>query len=153
MATRGKMKQRLLEERDRLLQELEALRHRIGGLELAISLLEKEDEDQSGDEKTSGRGQAKELLLDLLREAGTTGLNATTAVEIAARRGKKLARGTAASTLSRMKADGVVTHENDRYRLVEITRPKVGTIGVGGTGSSLASTIAALAASTGGRVT
>lgn len=146
MATRGKMKQRLLEERDRLLQELEALKHRIGGLELAISLLEKEDDDQPGDE-TSGRGKAKELLLDLLREVGTTGLNASTAVEIAARRGKKLARGTAASTLSRLKADGVVTHENDRYRLVEITRPKVAGIGGGG-----GNVIAALAGSAGGKV-
>jgi hypothetical protein len=148
------MKQRLLEERDRLLQELEALKHRIGGLELAMSLLEKEDDDQS--DETSGRGKAKELLLDLLREVGTTGLNANIAAQIALRRGKKLARGTAASTLSRLKADGIVSHENDRYRLVEFARPTrvvsggtvnissvsgVGSAGTSGTGTATGSKV------------
>jgi hypothetical protein len=117
--------QRLLDERDRLLGELEALRHKIGGLELAISLFEREDDDPPA-KGTSGRGKAKELLLDLLREVGTTGLNASTAVEIASRRGVKLARGTAASTLSRLKADDVVTYEGDRYRLRDLARPKPG---------------------------
>jgi hypothetical protein len=155
MAPRGKMKanvQRLLEERDRLLQQIEALKQTVGGLELAISLLEKEDNDQPH-KGTSGRGKAKEVLLDLLKEVGTTGLNASSAVEIAARRGVKLARGTAASTLSRLKADGVVIHEHDRYRLVEFSRPKpvvnvTGGLGGGGgsPSTSTATPIAAMAA-------
>lgn len=124
---KAKNVQRLIDERDKLVDDMEALKHRIGGLELAISLLEKDDDGQA-ENGTSGRGKAKELLLDLLKEAGTTGLNATTAVEIAARRGKKLQRGTAASTLSRLKTDGVVLHEHDRYRLVEFARPKIAAV-------------------------
>jgi hypothetical protein len=124
--------QRLLDERDRLMDESDALQNRIAGLELAISLLAKDD-GESPATATSGRGKAKELLLDLLKEVGTTGLNASSAVEIAARRGVTLARGTAASNLSRMKKDGVVTYDGERYRLPEFSRSKVVNLSATGT--------------------
>jgi hypothetical protein len=106
---------RLIEERDRLLREAEALDQKIEGLNLAISILERED-DQS-DRRASGRGKTKELLVSLLKEAGATGLNANTAVALAERKGITLARGTAASTLSRLKQNGVVIYDGERYRL------------------------------------
>lgn len=114
---------KLIDQRDRLLVEAEALRNKIAGLELAISLIE-QDSAPSTPAEPQRRGNVKELLIDLLREVGTIGLNANSAVEMAARRGMILARGTAASNLSRMKADGVVTHNDDRYRLPEFSRPK-----------------------------
>jgi hypothetical protein len=127
--------QRLLVERDKLVEQMEALRHRIGGLELAISVLEKDDDDEASKPQRGARGKTKELILSLLQEVGTTGLNATTAVELAKRRNMELARGTAASTLSRLKNDGVVLYEDDRYRLKEFPRPKVvGIQGVAATG-------------------
>jgi hypothetical protein len=106
---------RLLEERDRLLREAEALDQKIDGLNLAISVLEREDDQP--DRRASGRGKTKELLVTLLKEAGATGLNANSAVEMAARRGIALARGTAASTLSRLKQNGVANYDGERYRL------------------------------------
>jgi hypothetical protein len=124
---RSKMKtkdlQRLLAERDKLMEQMEALKHRIGGLELAISLLDREDDDAPVRERGK-RGKTKELILSLLQEAGTTGLNATTAVEMAKRRNENLARGSAASTLSRLKSEDVVTYDGDRYRLTDL-RPKL----------------------------
>jgi hypothetical protein len=129
MAPRGspKMKaniQKLVDERDRLLAQMTAIKNKVEGLELAMQLME-QDKSQSptSETDTSKRGQAKGILLDLLREVGTSGLNATSAVEMAERRGVKLERGTAASNLSRMKADGVVTYDSDRYRLPEFSRP------------------------------
>jgi hypothetical protein len=127
---------KLINERDRLLDQVQALNHKISGLELAISLLEQDqDERQQPAKELSQRGSAKALLLDLLREVGTTGLNATTAVEIAARRGVKLERGTAASNLSRMKADNTVTYDRERYRLPEFTRATITVVQGGAKGS------------------
>jgi hypothetical protein len=115
--SRTKDMKRLIEERDRLITEAAALQHKIDGLNLAISILEREDDEQPHN-RMSGRGKTKELLISLLKEAGATGLNANSAVEMAERKGIRLARGTAASTLSRLKHDGVVTHDGERYRLV-----------------------------------
>lgn len=120
--------QKLIDERDKLRFELASMtatyQGRIGGIEMAIALLQKDDDDSpDGDPTQTGRGEAKALLLDLLREVGTTGLNATTAEEIAKRRGVTLKRATAASNLSRLKKDGVVVHDGERYRLPEFARP------------------------------
>ena len=130
MAATSKMQksiQRLVDERDKLRRELAdftvAMSGRIAGIERAIALLQQDDDDPSSpDGEKAGRGEAKGLLLDLLREVGTTGLNAAMAEEIAQHRGLVLKRGTAASNLSRLKADGVVVHDGDRYRLPEFAR-------------------------------
>jgi hypothetical protein len=68
------------------------------------------------------RGNAKTLLIDLLQEVKEGGLNASLAEQLAAQRGKVLKRGTAGSNLSRMKADGVVNYDGDKYRLPQYTR-------------------------------
>jgi hypothetical protein len=114
---RSKDMKRLLEERDRLMTEMGALQHKLDGLNLAISILEREDDDRPP-KRTAARGKTKELLVTLLKDAGTTGLNAKSAVEMAAKRGIALARGSAASTLSRLKHEGVASHDGERYRLV-----------------------------------
>jgi hypothetical protein len=119
--------QRLVAERDKLLDQIEALKHRIGGLELAISLLERDDDEQPSQPR-GARGKTKELVLSLLKDAGTSGLNALSAVQMAELRNATLARGSAASTLSRLKADGAVAYDGDRYRLMEFTRPKVAVV-------------------------
>lgn len=114
----------LIEERDRLLREMDALKNKISGLELAISLIQKGGEPASTGQSIQ-HGGTKSVLLQLLREVGTTGLTSSSAVEMASRRGMKLERGTAASTLSRMKADAIVVYDNDRYRLPEFSRGTV----------------------------
>lgn len=130
MAAQSKMQrnvQRLIEERDRLRAELAtftaAMTGRIAGIESAIFLLQHEDDEPAAPERNkSSRGEAKTLLLDLLRDVGTSGLNAAIAEQIAQRRGLVLKLGTAASNLSRLKADGVIVHDGNRYRLPEFAR-------------------------------
>lgn len=130
MAATSKMQksiQKLIDERDKLRRQLHeftaTMTGRIAGIESAIALLQHDsDEPTPPDDDKAGRGEAKSLLLDLLREVGTTGLNAAMAEEIAQRRGLVLKRGTAASNLSRLKSDGVVVHDGDRYRLPEFAR-------------------------------
>jgi len=101
-----------MEQRDQLLREIEALRNKVIGIEMAISLLD-------GDAQSSGKSQrsVKGVLLDLLREVGTTGLSAATAVDMANRRGITLHSGSAGSTLSRLKSEGVVVLHGNRYVL------------------------------------
>jgi hypothetical protein len=121
--------QRLVEERDRLQAEFRdvaaAMRGRIAGLETAIAILQKDADDNPADPNPGkpARGEAKTVLIDLLREQGTSGLNATIAADIAKQRGIPLKRETAASNLSRLKKDGVVVHDGERYRLPEFARP------------------------------
>ena len=124
VSTRGNIRA-LTEERSRLVAEMEALRNKIEGFDAAILLLQRNDGAHGAIQETSQRGNAKALILDLLREVEATGLNATSAKELAARRGITLKRETAASNLSRLKADGVVIHDGERYRLPEFIRPQL----------------------------
>ena len=118
MATSKADIQRLHEKRARLLIQLEALKNQIGGLEMAITMLSHEAGEDS-DSPPEGQISVKAALLDLLKEVGATGLTAESAVEIAARRSIKLHRGSASSTLSRMKKEGVVVYDGKVYRLPE----------------------------------
>lgn len=104
--------QRLIDQRDQLLREIEALRNKVAGIEMAISLLD-------GDAHPSGKSNrsVKGVLLDLLQEVGTTGLSAASAVEMANRRGITLHAGSVGSTLSRLKGDGAVVLVGNKYVL------------------------------------
>lgn len=111
-------------QRDRLLIEIEALRNKVAGLELALSLMGAESGQASeGREKPKETRGLRQTIADLLREAGTTGLNATSAVEVAQRRGIHLDRQSVASTLSWMKKDGEVAYNGDRYKLMQFALP------------------------------
>lgn len=109
-------KQRLIEQRDRLLVEMEALRNRVAGLEMAIALFDG-DGEASAPSSSKRRSGMKDTVLDLLNEVGTTGLNGAIAVEIAERRGMHLDRQSVSSLLSRLKADAIVVYEGQRYKL------------------------------------
>lgn len=110
------MKQRLLQERDALIKQKEALENQIAGLELAISLM---DDDGGQAHKSGKRVATKGVVLDLLRDVGTRGLNAQNAVDLANKRGITLDRASVSSLLSRLKKDGIVDYDNDVYRLTE----------------------------------
>lgn len=112
------MKRRLVEQRDRLLAEMEAIRNKIAGFELAISMME--GDDQSPEAPTRrGRSTTKGAVIDMLRETGADGLNSAIAVQMGERRGLDLDRASVSSLLSRLKRDGIVVHEGDRYKLKE----------------------------------
>ena len=104
-------------QRDHLLVEIEALRNKVAGLELALSLMGAEHVHSDEPEKPKEAKGLRQTITELLREAGTTGLNSNAAVEVAQRRGVHLDRQSVASTLSRMKRDGEVAYNGDRYRL------------------------------------
>jgi hypothetical protein len=120
---RGKASvRRLIEERDRLLAQIEALQNQVTGLERAISLLD--HEAPRGAEAEGGKPpQVKSIILSFLKEVGTTGLVLESTMEMAERRGVKLNKGTVASTLSRLKKEGYIHYDGQRYRLPEFMRP------------------------------
>lgn len=113
---------RLASESFRLFEQSEAIRQRMEGVELAISILKGE---QQQPQNPAGITNVKGVLLDFAREAAGTGLNAKSAVEIAKKKGIPLKRGTAASNLSRLKADGLLVHDGERYKLPEFTRSQL----------------------------
>jgi hypothetical protein len=110
----NEMKQRLLEERDRLLRQREALDNQITGIERAIALV---GDEESVSPVRKRRTSTKSVVLDLLEDVGTTGLNASIAVDLADRRGISIERASTSSLLSRLKSDGIVAFDGDRYRL------------------------------------
>ena len=112
---------KLIEQRDQLFKEIEALRNKIAGIEMAISLLDG-DLPVNNERKRGRRGNVKGLLLNMLMEVGTSGLNASSAVEISERRGVPLDRATVSSLLSRLKADGAVDYDGTVYRLKKFTK-------------------------------
>ena len=105
----------LISERDKLQAEIESLRYKVEGLEIAIKLISDETSQTS---LASERGPGvSETLVDLLRTAGENGLKPREAIEIAEREGKHLKRGSVYSLLNRMERAGTVVHENARYKL------------------------------------
>lgn len=62
----------------------------------------------------------KGIILNLLKEVGKRGLNATSAVDMARKNGISLERASVSSLLSRLKGDGIVLHVGDVYVLKEI---------------------------------
>ena len=124
---KGKMKanvQLLVEKRTKLLAEIEALKNKLSGLEMAIALLGGEGSAS----QEAPKANLKATILDLLTEAGATGLNATSAVEFASNKGVKLNRGSVASNLSRMAKEKTIVYDGDKYRLPQFVRGPVGVV-------------------------
>jgi hypothetical protein len=103
--------------KDQIEAEIEALRNELRGLERALRVLASDYTEVAMPSGRAPRGNVKNALLDLLEEVGPTGLNATTAVQLARRKQLSLDRNTVSSLLSRFKRDGVVMHDGYRYRL------------------------------------
>ena len=112
--------QHLIDERDHLVAEMEALGNKIAGLEIAIKVISNEPEHAPS--PIAGKGSVSETILSLLRESGETGLKPQAVIELAARRGIRLNRGSVYSLLNRMERAGTVVHEDARYKLREFAR-------------------------------
>ena len=90
----------LIDQRDLLRAEMEALRNKIVGLDLAISILQQGASPVKGEPvSVSRRSGVKGYVLDLLKERGSAGLNAAICVELAQRRGVLMDRGSVSSLL------------------------------------------------------
>lgn len=110
-----------------VLAEIKALENQIVGLRMALDTLNEFAETLGDAPEPNRRHERRErhilgtkgLLFALLDESGADGLNARLAVEMATKRGRELRRDSASSMLSRLKADGVVSYDGARYRLVQ----------------------------------
>jgi hypothetical protein len=112
--------QHLINQRDQLVVEMEALRNKIAGLEIAIKLIS--DGPEKATAPTGGKVHVSETIVSLLRESGETGLKPKDTIELAAGRGVSLNRGSVYSLLNRMERAGTVVHEDARYKLKEFAR-------------------------------
>jgi hypothetical protein len=112
--------QQLLAERDHLRFEMEALRNKIEGLEIAINVVSGGRPEQAL--PTGRRPHVSEVIMNLLRDSGETGLKPRTAIDLAARAGISLNRGSVYTLLNRMARTGVIVHEGSRYKLNEFAR-------------------------------
>lgn len=114
--------QPLITRRDHLNAEMEALRNKIEGLEIAIKLI---SEGAVQPAATNGRKvRMSETIVSLLRDSGETGLKPKAAIELAARIGINLKRGSVYSLLNRMERAGVILREDAGYKLREFARQK-----------------------------
>src|ERR1700730_13771680 len=92
--------QQLINQRDHLLAEMEALRNKIAGLEIAIKLIS--DGSERASSAIAKKVRVSETILSLLRESDETGLKPQAIIELAGRRGINLNRGSVYSLLNRM---------------------------------------------------
>lgn len=113
--------------KNRLAAKEEELRRVQAELTLLRSMLAEANGEPSPDQgrapTRARRSSVKTYVLELLERAGRNGLNAALAVEMAEADGKTLERGTVSSLLSRMKTDGAITYDGDRYRLTKFAEP------------------------------
>lgn len=115
MATHENKLWELVAKRDQLLGEVLALQNKVSGLDMAIAMLQTENDHR--EEETAPKNSVKATLLALLDEAGATGLNASMAVQKASRRGITLDRGSVSSMLSRFKREGIAIYDGQFYKL------------------------------------
>jgi hypothetical protein len=107
----------LIKERDQLNAQIEALRNKVEGLEIAIKLISGRSPPATS---TNGRtAHVSQTILGLLRDSGDAGLKPMDAIGLAARHGISLNRGSVYTLLNRMERSGVVVHEDARYKLRE----------------------------------
>src|SRR5262245_18976885 len=71
----------LVEQRDRLLTEIEALRNQVAGLEIAIELISQKT--TAATRSSGGKGRVSRTLIQLLGESGDAGLTPKGVVELA----------------------------------------------------------------------
>lgn len=124
MSTKANLKI-LHERRDRLRTELEATRARLDEIESLIKALGGETSPSSvTPEARTRRGDLKTLVLNLYEEAGETGLSSAACVAAAKAKGIEIQPASVSSLLSRLKADGVLFYDGERYRLKKYAGPR-----------------------------
>lgn len=118
--------QKLMELKDRIgativqhQRAIEALQNQLVGVDAAMKALGAED----GMPPTPRRN-VKRTVLDVVQEAGKVGVTASEVISRAAVKGRALNAGSVASLLSRLKNDGVLTFDGERYHLAGAQGPQ-----------------------------
>jgi CRP-like cAMP-binding protein len=94
-------------------RELEALRNRLKGFEAAMSAMS--GTNVPPDPRRRTRRNVKGTVMDLIVEAGMDGVTAHEIVDKAAAAGRQLDRPSVSSLLSRLKREGVLSFDGERY--------------------------------------
>lgn len=95
-------------------RDLEALRNKLKGIDAAIAAVGGE---AAKDPRRRNRRNVKKTAMDLIVDAGSAGVTANEIVERAAVAGRQLDRGSVSSLLSRLKREGVLVFNGERYFL------------------------------------
>lgn len=117
----------LQERRDQLRAEIAALNARLDEVETLIRLMSGEAAKETPEplQRKARRGDLKEIVLSLYDEASEAGLSAAECVTAAQeKRGVALQPASVSSLLSRLKADGVLMYDGERYRLKRFAGPR-----------------------------
>lgn len=113
----------LLERRDKLRTELEAVRARLDEVESLIRMMSGSPPPEAA--ARPKRGDLKDIILSLYEEAAEAGLSATECVAAAStKRGVLLQPASVSSALSRFKSEGVLMYDGERYRLRKFAGPR-----------------------------
>jgi hypothetical protein len=111
--------QKLHELRDALLtdinqreRELDALRNKMKGIDAAIAAI---TGTNIPDPRRRTRRNVKGTVMDLIVQAGKAGVTAHEIVDQAAVGGRQLDRPSVSSLLSRLKREGVLSFDGERY--------------------------------------
>lgn len=128
-------------ERDRLREELLKAQAAFEQVEKALARVKGEAAEAPPEivpaaPQKNPRGFVKEQVLRLLDESAETGLSATDLVDRAAAQGIALDRNSVSSLLSKLKAEGTLELEGNRYRPAR-PNPKTPSAGLGLAGGAV----------------
>lgn len=102
--------------KNHLQAQIGELQQQLAGVELSIKALSDAAPMRSQGVMLLRRANVRWTLLELLQEQEEKGINAATAVELAAERNIKLERSTVSSMLSRFKKEGLARFDGSVYR-------------------------------------
>jgi hypothetical protein len=102
-----------IQQRER---ELDALRNRLKGIDAAIATIS--GVEFSNDPKRRNRRNVKKTVMDLIIQAADAGVTANEIVEQASIGGRRFDRPSVSSLLSRLKREGVLSFDGERYHLI-----------------------------------
>lgn len=126
MSTKQANMKLLYERRDKLRADMEAVRARLDEIEGLIRAMSGEPPQEAhAPSRKPRRGDLKDIVLSLYDEAAEAGLSAADCVATAqAKRGVTLQSASVSSLLSRLKAEGVLMYDGERYRLKSYAGPR-----------------------------
>jgi hypothetical protein len=110
-------------------RDLEALRNKLRGIDAAIAAV---GGGSTTEPKRRNRRNVKKTAMDLIVEAGSAGVTANEIVDRASIAGRHLDRGSISSLLSRLKREGVLVFNGERYFLAGNRSDPLGLKVVGG---------------------
>ena len=122
---------RLLEDRrNQLRAELGAVKARLDEVESLIRAMGGEDATKpaatlpAASPGRTRRGDLNNIVLSLCEQAAEAGLSSAECVDRASKTGTALKPASVSSLLSRLKADGVLMFDGERYRLKRFAGPR-----------------------------